>query len=125
MNGISTIGIHQVGDDVDLIVDTIRQAAQTADIILITGGLGPTDDDVTREAVAKYLGTKLELRQDLLKCLSEFFAKRGIPMAEMNKRQAYMPAGAEPLHNPAGHGSRDYRCRQEGKIIAAMPGVPS
>jgi nicotinamide-nucleotide amidase len=122
--GIPTVGVHQIGDDIETIVNAMRDADKTADIILITGGLGPTDDDVTREAVAKYLGTQLELRQDLLANLAMFFQKRGIQMAEMNRRQAYVPAGAEPLLNSMGT-APGIIVRRDGKIIAVMPGVPS
>ena len=122
--GIPTVGVHQVGDDVEVIGATIQQAAKISDVILITGGLGPTDDDVTREALANYLGTKLEVQDDLLKMLVQFFAKRGVPMAEINKRQAYIPAGAQPLPNPLGT-APGILARHNEKIVAVMPGVPS
>jgi nicotinamide-nucleotide amidase len=123
-NGIPTVGVHQIGDDVEVIASTIRQTAEVSDIILLTGGLGPTDDDVTREALARYLDTKLELRSNLLQELEKFFEKRSIAMPEINKRQAYVPIGTEPMPNSLGT-APGILAKCEGKIIAAMPGVPS
>lgn len=122
--GIPTVGVQQVGDEINLMVRAMRQAAEVSDVIIITGGLGPTDDDITREAVAKYLGAPLELRADLLNYIAAFFDRRGIAMPQINKRQAYIPAGAEPLENPLGT-APGIIARQDGKIIAVMPGVPS
>jgi nicotinamide-nucleotide amidase len=67
---------------------------------------------------------QLELHHNLLEMLVKFFEKRGVPMAEINKRQAYIPAGAEPLENPLGTAPGIF-VRHKGKIIAVMPGVPS
>ena len=111
-------------DETDRIVETFRTTAEHAEMILVTGGLGPTDDDLTREAVAQYLGVKLELHSDILEQLTAFFEKRGKQMAEKNRCQAYIPAGCEMLDNPYGT-APGFWGQKEGVFIAAMPGVPS
>ena len=122
--GIPLSVAFTIRDDVDVIADTIALAAAQSDIILITGGLGPTDDDVTREGLAKYLGVELELHPEQLKVIEDFFKARGSVMAEKNKCQAYLPAGTEFIENPLGT-APGILSKCEGKIIACMPGVPS
>jgi nicotinamide-nucleotide amidase len=114
---------YTIGDEIDLIVRTLNYAAKDADIILITGGLGPTGDDLTRQALAKYLGTELQLRDDLLQHIQTFFDRRSVPMSETNKQQAYIPAGTEPLKNTIGT-APGILAETGGKIFAVMPGVP-
>ena len=70
-----------------------------ADIIVTTGGLGPTDDDVTRQGFAKFLGVELEMHQELLKKIQNYFESRNFKMSEKNRIQAYIPAGAEAIAN--------------------------
>ncbi|MBN1457321.1 MAG: competence/damage-inducible protein A [Sedimentisphaerales bacterium] len=122
--GIPTISIFTVGDDVKIISDTIKQALNKADIVLITGGLGPTDDDLTRHAIADVLGVELKLNDELLSQISEFFKRRNIRMAKTNNIQAYLPESATALANPVGTASgimADYK----NKMIVAMPGPPT
>jgi nicotinamide-nucleotide amidase len=121
--GIPTISCYTVGDETDSIVKTISQAAKQADIVLITGGLGPTDDDLTREALAKFMGVGLEFREELLAQISEFFLKRDIKMSQNNKVQAYLPAGAAALANNVGT-APGIVAEHEGKIFVCLPGVP-
>jgi len=101
-NGIPVVNIYTIGDDVDAIVHVFNLAVADADIVLVTGGLGPTDDDLTRLAFAGYLGTELQLQVDLLEKLEDFFKKRDLRMPDKNKIQAYIPAGAKPLANSRG-----------------------
>ena len=91
-----------VGDNVGRIVEAIRQALTRADVIITTGGLGPTVDDMTREAVALATQCDLVLDEQLLGQIRERFAKWGTPMSENNVRQAYIPRGATPVENPVG-----------------------
>lgn len=91
-----------VGDNVGRIVDAIRHALTRADVIITTGGLGPTVDDMTREAVARATNRDLVLDEGLLSQIRERFAKWGTPMSENNVRQAYIPRGAAPVENPVG-----------------------
>jgi nicotinamide-nucleotide amidase len=91
-----------VGDNVGRIVDAIRHALTRADVIITTGGLGPTVDDMTREAVARATNRDLVLDDRLLEQIRARFGKWGTPMSENNVRQAYIPRDALPVENPVG-----------------------
>lgn len=119
---IPVVTSYTVGDEIDDIVRAIERACTDADIILITGGLGPTDDDLTRQAMAKFLGVELQLHADLLEKIERFFAGRAWPMPERNKIQAYIPAGATALPNIGT--APGIRAETRGKRLFAMPGVP-
>ena len=85
-----------------VIVDALRECCGRAEVVIVTGGLGPTSDDITREATAEVLGLELIEDAAALRVIQEFFAKRGRPMAAANRKQALVPAGAEMLPNPNG-----------------------
>lgn len=121
--GIPVVSIYTAGDDVDSIVRMLTLASGDADVILVTGGLGPTDDDVTRQALAKFLGSELELQSELLEKIRNRFARRERPMPDRNEIQAYIPAGAEAIENNLGT-ALGIRAESKGKLIFAMPGVP-
>jgi len=121
--GIPVVSIYTVGDNIDSIVRMVGLASREADIVLVTGGLGPTDDDVTREAFARFLGTELQFHNDLLEKIEAFFVSRGRQMPENCKRQAYIPAGAEPIANKLGT-APGIMAKTEGKLLVALPGVP-
>jgi nicotinamide-nucleotide amidase len=123
-NGIPVVSIYTISDEVDAIVRVFNLAVADADIILVTGGLGPTDDDLTRQAFAGYLGTELQLQTDLLDKLENFFERRDLQMPEKNKIQAYIPNGAKPLANSLGS-APGVMAEVKGKLIFALPGVPS
>jgi nicotinamide-nucleotide amidase len=91
-----------VGDDRVILTAAARDALKHADIVILTGGLGPTEDDLTREAVAEAMGRPLVFRQDLCDAIEERFRRRQRKMAKINKRQAYVIEGAEVLPNPSG-----------------------
>jgi nicotinamide-nucleotide amidase len=112
-----------VGDNVGRIVDAITHALTRADVIITTGGLGPTVDDVTREAVAKATSRDLVLDENLLAQIRTRFAKWGAPMSENNVRQAYIPFGATPIENPVGT-APVFIVETGGKYVIALPGVP-
>lgn len=122
--GIPVVSSYTIGDDTDAIVRAFNLAATDADIVLATGGLGPTDDDLTRQGFAKFLGTELQLQNELLDKIQIFFTKRNLQMPERNKIQAYIPAGAKALANPLGT-APGIMAEVKGKLIAALPGVPS
>ncbi len=122
--GLPVISSYTVGDDVVLIAEAIGQAAAQADIILITGGLGPTDDDITRQGLAEFMGVELKFNNKLFDEIENFFADRGYEMADKNKVQAYLPAGAIALKNKLGT-APGILARYNGKLLFAMPGVPS
>jgi nicotinamide-nucleotide amidase len=107
----------------DSIVRMLGLASSDADIVLVTGGLGPTDDDVTRQAFAKFLETELRLQTELLQKIEDFFASRGRQMPENCRCQAYIPAGAEAIANDLGT-APGIMARAKGKLLIALPGVP-
>ena len=118
-----------IWDNLDEMVDAIRTAADRSDVVLITGGLGPTLDDLTREALAKMAGVELELHLPSLEHVQSMFARRNRPMPARNSVQAMFPAGSEPLPNPRGTAPGIWMTvtRSDGRQcrIAAMPGVPT
>jgi nicotinamide-nucleotide amidase len=122
--GIEVVAKSIVGDDLARLAGMIRDSLKRAELLLISGGLGPTEDDLTREAVADALGLDLEFRQDALDAIVERFACMNRRMAENNRRQAFILAGAEILANPRGtapgqwllHGTR---------AVALLPGPPN
>jgi len=122
--GIPVAGRFTVGDDVDQIVRALHLACEDTDVILVTGGLGPTADDLTRQAVAVFLGVGLHLEEELLDQIKVFFTHRGVRMPDINAVQAYLPEGTEAIPNEVGT-APGILGRRDGKLIAAMPGVPS
>jgi len=112
-----------VGDNVGRIADAIQHALTRADIVITTGGLGPTVDDVTREAVAQAIGRDLVLDENLLAQIQRLFAKWGRTMSANNVRQAYIPRGATPIENPVGT-APVFIVEHQGKYIVSLPGVP-
>src|SRR5689334_1289692 len=91
-----------VADDVDELARVVEGALAWAALIVITGGLGPTEDDVTRDAVAKVLGTPLEIDEAIVERIRERFARRGMKMPDNNRRQGMVPRGATVLDNRNG-----------------------
>jgi nicotinamide-nucleotide amidase len=120
--GIPVVTSYAVGDEIADIVLAFERACTDADIVLVTGGLGPTDDDLTRQAMAKFLGVELQLHDDLLEKIERFFAGRALPMPERNKIQAHIPAGAGALPNIGT--APGIRAETRGKLLFALPGVP-
>ena len=123
--GIDLFYKTTVGDNEGRIEAALRQGLGRSDAVVCTGGLGPTEDDLTREVIAKVLGRRLRLDEEVLGHIADRFASRGIPMTQNNRKQAYVPEGAEVLHNPRGTAPGLYLATPEGKVVAAMPGVPS
>lgn len=121
--GIFVQSERTVGDLIEDIVKALRLAAEEADLIFITGGLGPTEDDLTRQALAKFLEVELELDEELLQKIEGKFRERGISMPSNNKRQAFMPAGATAIVNIIGTAA-GIKAQRNGKFIFVMPGVP-
>jgi nicotinamide-nucleotide amidase len=113
-----------VGDNERRIAETIREALDRADAVIVTGGLGPTQDDVTREALAAVAGVSLQRQPELEQWLRERFARMGVQrMAEMNLRQADVPEGAQVIDNPRGT-APGLIVEVDGKPAYAVPGVP-
>ncbi len=112
-----------VGDDGDRLEETVRDAMRRSDIVITTGGLGPTEDDITRLWTAKALGRELVYHDDIEEHLRERFRSWGREMPEINKRQAYIIDGAEILPNPNGSAVGMY-VESDGKMLAILPGPP-
>jgi nicotinamide-nucleotide amidase len=121
--GLATASSYTVGDDISKIARAIERAACDSDIILITGGLGPTDDDITRDALADYLQVELVFVPELLEQIQAYFQKRDRDMASTNRVQAYLPQGTQALKNTVGTAPSIW-AEKDGKIFVAMPGVP-
>lgn len=122
--GIPTEGVWVVGDTVERIVSCLQQASELADTILITGGLGPTDDDLTRQALAQFLGVELEFKPELFNELQAFFMARQIAMAPINRVQAFIPAGVKAIPNARGT-APGIHAQKGQKEYFSVPGVPS
>ena len=121
--GIDLYWISQVGDNQTRLVEVLRRAWQRSDIVLTTGGLGPTGDDLTREAIAEMLGEKLEVAPTLADELRQFFARRNREMPVSNLKQATLIHSATALHNSRGT-APGWWVEREGHILIAMPGPP-
>jgi nicotinamide-nucleotide amidase len=121
--GIDLFFVSQVGDNLERLTETLARARDRADLVLMTGGLGPTEDDLSREAIAAVLGETLTVAPRLEADLRSFFAGRGITMPERNIKQAWVIPSATPLSNPVGTAPGWWVERDE-RVIVAMPGVP-
>jgi len=121
--GIRVIAHETVADEQSAIVATIRRAAGRAELVLVTGGLGPTADDLTRQALAEAMGAELVLHEPSLAAIEEMFRRRGRFMQPGNRIQAMAPAGAEMLTNPVGTAPGLAATLGEARIFV-MPGVP-
>jgi len=120
--GVPVVSSYAVRDEIDAIVRGLDLASADAEVVLATGGLGPTDDDLTRQALARFLGVELELQDELLEIIEKFFVSRDRQMAEKNKIQAYIPAGAKALANIGT--APGIMAESKGKLFFALPGVP-
>lgn len=112
-----------VGDNLERIARVIDIALDRVDVVITTGGLGPTVDDVTREAVARATGRRLILSPELLAQIEAFFARLGRRMTENNRRQAYIPENAIPIPNPVGTAPA-FIVETERGVVITLPGVP-
>ncbi len=123
-DGIDLFWTSTVGDNVDRISDAIQAGLKRSDIIITTGGLGPTIDDPTREAVAKALDIDNHFQEKLWLDVIDRFAKYGKVPTENNKRQAFIPSGAIPIPNPVGSAPA-FIVESENSLVISLPGVPS
>ncbi len=121
--GIPVVSAHTIGDWRDVIARTLALAAGEAEIVIVTGGLGPTDDDLTRQSFADYLGTDLELCEELLADIEARFAAREVDMPARNRIQACIPKGAEAIRNAWGT-APGIAAERDGRLFFALPGVP-
>ncbi len=125
---LTTVGLDlhfktNVGDNLDRIKATLKTALDRSDFVITTGGIGPTLDDLTREAAAEVLGKPLVFQQHLFDQISDFFRSLGRTASPNNRKQAFIPEGAIPIENPVGT-APGFIAEQGGKAIIAVPGVP-
>jgi len=122
--GVDLYRTMTIGDNAERIAETIRNAMSRADIIITTGGLGPTVDDPTREAVAKAAGVELEFREDLWEQVVAIISRYGRKPSENQKQQAYIPKGALGISNPVGT-APCFIVETERNAVISLPGVPN
>jgi nicotinamide-nucleotide amidase len=121
--GVSVVHRTSVSDNRQAIIDALNDATKRADIILITGGLGPTKDDITKYTLAEYFGSELVLDEKTLEWVTNIFTKRKLPMIDTNRNQAMLPKNCEVLFNKNGTAPGMW-FDEDGKVFISMPGVP-
>jgi nicotinamide-nucleotide amidase len=122
--GVDLYRTITIGDNVERIAEAINHSMQRAEIVITTGGLGPTVDDPTREAVARAAGLELEFREDLWQEVVEIISRYGRKPSENQKRQAYIPKGAVAVLNPVGT-APCFIVETERNAVISLPGVPN
>ena len=115
--------VSMVGDQEGQIQDALLQSRDRAEAVIVSGGLGPTSDDLTTAAAAKAFGESLVLHEESLEQIRERFAKGGLEMPRSNEKQALFPASAEIIPNPVGT-APGFCLQSRGKAIFFLPGVP-
>lgn len=122
-SGIAVVEVCTVGDNADAIESAIRRCLEHSDLILLTGGLGPTKDDITKETLCRFFGSELYENTEALANIERLFAQRGFPLTETNRRQALVPRCCEMINND--HGTAPCMWFNAGKkAIVSLPGVP-
>jgi len=122
--GVDLYRTITIGDNVERIADAIRASMNRAEIVITTGGLGPTVDDPTREAVAKAVGVETEFREELWEQIVAIISRYGRKPSENQKRQAYVPKGAINVFNPVGT-APCFIVETERNAVISLPGVPN
>jgi nicotinamide-nucleotide amidase len=121
--GIKTVRISAIADDKEDIVQALNQASQRADIILVSGGLGPTKDDITKKTLAEYFDSGFYFHEPTYQQIKKIFEARKIPLTETNRQQAEIPEKCIPLKNKNGTAPGMW-FEKGGKVFVSMPGVP-
>ena len=122
--GLRVLSTMSLPDDLAAVTNAFREALSDADLVVSTGGLGPTPDDLTREAIAAACGLEVHEDPALLAWLDEMFSRRGAPMPAANRKQAWLIDGASALHNAFGSAPGWWVDRPDGRIVIALPGPP-
>ena len=122
--GIELIQTTTVGDNLQRMKEAIQEATQRCQVVITTGGLGPTEDDLTREAVAETTKRPLVFQPHLMEQIEGLFKRRGFRMTENNRKQAYIPEGAIPIENPKGT-APGFIVEGSNWVTISIPGVPS
>jgi nicotinamide-nucleotide amidase len=122
--GVRVVATTDLPDELGRVTRAFREALADADLVVSTGGLGPTPDDLTREAIAAACGAQVYEDAALLAWLEEMFTRRGAPMPKANRKQAWLIDGATALHNAHGSAPGWWVERPDGRVIIALPGPP-
>jgi len=121
--GVDVLYRTTVGDNEQRIAEVINNALNRVDVVITSGGLGPTQDDVTREAIGRATNRPVEFQQDLYEYIEAYFKSRGYTFSENNARQAYIPQGAQKIINPVGT-APVFILETERGAVMVLPGVP-
>ena len=122
--GVEVVAKSVVGDDRERLTATVKAALARSEIVILTGGLGPTEDDVTRDAVAAALDRRQVFRQEILGAIEQRFRRLNRKMAQINRRQAFVLEGAEALRNDHGTAPGQW-IEESGRVVMLLPGPPS
>ncbi len=122
-SGIRVLRKSSIADRKEAILEMVKEAEKRADIVLITGGLGPTNDDLTKPTLVEYFDTKLVHHPEVLQHIQQIFAKAGREMSDLNIKQADLPENCTPIHNAIGTAPGMW-FEKNGKVYVSMPGVP-
>ena len=126
-HGIALHRITSISDNAEEIVAALNEARARVDLILMTGGLGPTRDDITKHTLANYFGMEMQMNEEVLQGISAWFHGRGLPMLPVNEAQAMLPDGCTVLPNPRGTAMGmwfDASLDGRSQVVVSMPGVP-
>lgn len=121
--GIMVQEITSISDTREHILEALKEAGSRSDLVLMTGGLGPTRDDITKKTLSEYFDTPLVMHEDIRDRIEAFFNQRGIPVLEVNRMQAMLPEACRPVPNVRGTAQGMWFDR-EGTVFVSMPGVP-
>ena len=123
-SGFDIFRITSIHDRKSDIIHALDEAAKESDVVLITGGLGPTSDDITKQTLAEYFNTRLIMNQEVFQMIEEMMNRRNFPMNDNNRRQAEVPESCRVLKNSAGTAPGMW-FEKDGTIFISMPGVPN
>ena len=121
--GLTVAGMTTVGDVLPAMVETFQSSLSRRDVVIVTGGLGPTHDDVTRSAVCTTFGVGVAFHQPSLENIERLFSRRGLPLTRINRDQAMVPEGCTVIPNDLGT-APGYLFERDGRVMAVLPGVP-
>lgn len=122
--GVKVVQKTAIGDVKAHILHTLEQALGRASIVIMTGGLGPTKDDMTKHTLAEFFGSDMVMHEEALALITAFFTKRGRPMLDANRDQAMIPSKAEYLQNDMGTAPGMWFTHHSGGVVVSLPGVP-
>ncbi len=121
--GVKIYEILSISDNKEHILKAVDKALEDSEVVLVTGGLGPTKDDITKKTLAEYFDTEMVLHEGIMADLEAYFAKRKRPLLDSVKSMAYLPAACEVIRNQKGTAAAMW-FEKEGKVLVSMPGVP-